>query len=119
MGVESSVPPVRKKRRLVSRQASPNCFEALSPTGQSVVEGDVGPEVLVDSPLGSRRSQRLAQVARASSQGGDEIDEALVTLDREQAARQLKLTKLGRRLNGRGASTSQSEEANEGDSDVE
>ena len=89
MGVGSSVTPVRKKRRLLSRQVSPNCFEALSPTGQSVDEGDVGPEVHVESPLGSRRSQRLAQArTRASSQGVDEIDEALVTLDREQAVTQ-------------------------------
>ena len=31
-GVGSSVSPVRKKPRLGRRQASPNCFEALSPT---------------------------------------------------------------------------------------
>ena len=50
-------------------------------------EGDVGPEVhVVESPRRSRRSQSLAHT-RDSSQGGDEIDEAVETLDREQAAR--------------------------------
>ena len=81
----------------------------LSPTGQSVVEEDVGPEVHVASPLVSRRSQRIAQPTRASSQGVDEIDEAVVALDREQAARHLKLKTPGRQRNNKGESTYESE----------
>ena len=119
MGVGSSVSPVRKKRRLARRQASPNCFEALSPIGQGDVEGDVGPEVQVESPNVARRSQRRAQVQRASHVGLDAIAEAVTTLDREQEVRQLRLTKPGRRRNLRGESTSAGEDSDEGDTGVE
>ena len=97
------------------RQVSPNCYEVLSPTGPGVVEGDVGPEVHVESHIVARRSQRRAQAQKASSEGLDAIAEALVTLEREQAARQRRLKKPRRHLNSRGESTSASEDSDDGD----
>ena len=80
--VESSVTPVRKKRR----RGSPNRYAAISPTGQDDDdeddEGDVGPPVQLESPPVSRRSPRHAKASRVSHEGLDEIDEAAVTLRR-------------------------------------
>ena len=101
------------------RQVSPNCYEALFPSGLGVGEEDVGPEVQVVSPTVARRSQRLALTQRASPVGADAIDEAVATLDREHKARQLRLKKSGRHRNARGESTSANEDSDEGDARVE
>ena len=69
----------------------------------------------MESHLVARGSQRRPQVQRASSEGLDAITEAVVTLDREQAARQRRLKKPRRHLNSRGESTSASEDSDEGD----
>ena len=115
---ELSRSPSQAGKRL--RQVSPNCYEVLSPTGPGVGEGDVGPEVHVQSPtIVARRSQRLALAQRASPVGADAIAEAVATLDREHETRQLRLKKSGRHRNSRGESTSASEDSDEGDAGVE
>ena len=69
----------------------------------------------MESHFVARGSQRRPQVQRASSEGLDAITEAVVTLDREQAARQRRLKKPRRHLNSRGESTSASEDSDDGD----
>ena len=115
---ELSRSPSQAGKRL--RQVSPNCYEVLSPTGPGVGEGDVGPEVHVQSPtIVARRSQRLALAQRVSPVGADAIAEAVATLDREHEARQMRLKKPGRHRNSRGESTSASEDSDEGNAGVE